>query len=90
MIPRTTLWQLVARILGPSRRRATGRAGCPTLAQSPDGPPLVLPGAPSTPAAGDDDVVVVDLAAIRRVRSEVRPPRSADRPRGLDAPLRLG
>ena len=34
------LAQLLATILGPSRRRETGRAGCPTLAQAPEASPL--------------------------------------------------
>jgi hypothetical protein len=35
------LAQLFATVLGPSRRREAGRAGCPTLAQTPEAWPLV-------------------------------------------------
>ena len=76
------LAKLFATILGPSRRRQAGRAGCPTLAQTPGAWPHVpsdpssvpsLP-APEMKLAEDDDVVVVDLDLFRRIRLEVRPP----------------
>ena len=62
---------LIARILGPMRERQSTRL-CPTLAQLPDAPPLVLSDMPSRPVVGDDDVVLVDVAMLRRIRSEVR------------------
>ena len=78
------LAKLFATILGPSRRRQAGRAGCPTLAQTPEAWPLVpsgtsggppLPAPETRPApADDDDVVVVDLGLFRRIRLEVQPP----------------
>ena len=70
------LAQLFATILGPSRRRQAGRAGCPTLAQMPEAWPLVASSttAPEVNRAPeDDDVVVVNLDLFRRIRSEVWP-----------------
>jgi hypothetical protein len=63
---------LVAKVLGPMPERRSTRL-CPTLAQLPDAPRLVLSDMPDRPAVGDDDVVPVDLAMLRRIRSEVRP-----------------
>ena len=78
------LAKLFATILGPSRRRQAGRAGCPTLAQTPGAWPHVppdpssvpsLPAPEMKPAPEDDDVVVVDLDLFRRIRLDVKPPR---------------
>ena len=63
---------LFAKVLGPMPERRSTRL-CPTLAQLPYAPRLVLPDVLGRPVVGDDDVVPVDLAMIRRIRSEVRP-----------------